>query len=1698
MDSPTEFLTMKKIILLLYLLILTTAMFAQSDYYNEWIDFDKTYYKIKLNRDGLYRIPTATLEAEGVPTTGAHFQMYHKGKEVPIYVTTPDSFGADDYIEFYGEENDGELDSLLFIQTGLQTTPQASLFTDTAAYFLTVDETAMNKRYVPTANEIVSPPPKEDYFIYKSERINDNIHSRGVSFRLGGVSNNYADFEKGEGFVGSLIQNGASQSYSINTEGLYADAGDAILTTKIIGRSNEFGVLNDHPFEIAVNGTNYLSANFEGIEVYGASFPVLVSDLVDGQSSVSFTALLPASIPGLTVNTLAVAYTSITYPHSFDFGNDRSFNFEIANDSDKYLEITNFNAGSQPVLYDLTNGLRMLPVIDNSGGTTTYQFLLSQVAGGADFRNLLLVNTTSALSIKTVNAMKPVQFTDFSQAEAQGNYLIISHTKLMQPDSNYVQAYKDYRSSTDGGGYVATVANIEELYDQFAWGILKHPLAIRHFINYAYDNWDTQPDYLLLLGKSVAYNETTLNPTAFNRCLIPTYGEPPSDIMLTTSSIFSFRNRLATGRIPAFYNYQVKDYLDKLMLYEAARNAPCTKEDRLWMKNAMHIAGGNNLSQANEFVNTLNQYKDIYEDVEFGGNVVVTYNNLISGAVVEADLGNYINDGLAIINFVGHSSGSYWSVDLRDPFAYENYGKYPFIVTSSCFVGDIHFYDPNAISMAEDYVLAKDVGAIGFLASATIGFPTFLDIYTEELYHNFCKDHYNSPIGMSIKRAIATTDAAYTPPDPKVNGVKLTSQEYSLAGDPAIIINSFDNPEYIIEDSDVSFLPPEITADLDSFAIQVIVTNLGRAVADSFNVFINRQLPDGSTEVVTEERLPSTHFRDTLTFYIQTGDVATVAGDNGFTVTIDQLGEITEDCEDNNAVAKNLFILSDVLVPIAPCDFAIVSDPNVQLQAATGLPLLDALDYEMQLDTSITFDSPFLTNAVINSEGGVISWQPNIAFENNTVYYWRASRVPDAGEDYTWKGTSFVFKEGGQAGWNQSHFHQFQTNNYASIILDSLTRHFRFTDLDNTIFAQNTYNIDNKRTVRLNGDNISQPTCLNSDDGCGGGLSFTILKPGLELSPLVSEKQGGSGTSCDGVGSFDNIHCFNLDRFDIEFHTNDVAQLDNMMAFLDNEVPDGYYVLISSIGNHHLRSTDVGAPIQAYKSAIFQFLENMGISNAENVITDLHFIAFGRKNDPTFSNEIVLAPAISDSITYNKTLNSIATQGTISSPLIGPSLQWGSIEWTMENLETTDAVSFDIYGVNGDTETLLLTAESSIIDLSGIDAAAYPFLKMEMTVKDSMDFTLPQLDSWQVYFTRMPEIALNKQAHFVFQSDTLQAGEALHVEIALTNTGETASDSVLVQYTIIDQNNQEQVLNTPLLPPIGIGETVIATLDYTTENLIGTNLLVIDVNPNHHQPEKLDFNNILFRSFFVEQDVLNPVLDVTFDGTHILNGDLVSAEPTIAIRVKDENRFLALNDPDDFDMALLYPNETAPTPIDFSDAMVTFTPASETAAAEGNNTAQIQLTPTFTQDGDYQLILTAKDRSDNTFANNEAFNVSFKVITTPMISKIVNYPNPFTSQTQFVFTLTGSEIPEFMKIQIMTVSGKVVREIRESELGALRIGNNITEFAWDGTDEFGNELANGLYLYRVVARLNGQDMDNYDTNADGFFKKNIGKMYLMR
>src|SRR5688572_18610765 len=107
-------LIMKK---LLFCYILLSGLVSHGQMYNnEWIDHNKTYYKFKSTITGLHRISQAALNAAGLGSVPAeHFQLWRNGQELPLHITVSGgALGASDYIEFWGEMNDGKPDRYLY------------------------------------------------------------------------------------------------------------------------------------------------------------------------------------------------------------------------------------------------------------------------------------------------------------------------------------------------------------------------------------------------------------------------------------------------------------------------------------------------------------------------------------------------------------------------------------------------------------------------------------------------------------------------------------------------------------------------------------------------------------------------------------------------------------------------------------------------------------------------------------------------------------------------------------------------------------------------------------------------------------------------------------------------------------------------------------------------------------------------------------------------------------------------------------------------------------------------------------------------------------------------------------------------------------------------------------------------------------------------------------------------------------------------------------------------------------------------------------------------------------------------------------------------------------------------------------------------------------------------------------------------
>jgi len=106
------------------------------------------------------------------------------------------------------------------------------------------------------------------------------------------------------------------------------------------------------------------------------------------------------------------------------------------------------------------------------------------------------------------------------------------------------------------------------------------------------------------------------------------------------------------------------------------------------------------------------------------------------------------------------------------------------------------------------------------------------------------------------------------------------------------------------------------------------------------------------------------------------------------------------------------------------------------------------------------------------------------------------------------------------------------------------------------------------------------------------------------------------------------------------------------------------------------------------------------------------------------------------------------------------------------------------------------------------------------------------------------------------------------------------------------------------------------------------------------------------------------------------------------------------------------------------------------------------------------------------------------------LNNILNYPNPFTDHTEFMFehNLPGQELE--VMVQIYTVSGKLVKTIQQPISAAENTGYRIDGIHWDGRDDFGDQLARGVYIYKLSLRAESLSAeDETEIKQEASFQK---------
>jgi hypothetical protein len=1643
---------------------------AQIKHANEWINPSKQYLKLKVAENGIYKVTYEDLETAGFLANkidGAALKLFNFGTEQALHVSNND-FGPGSHFEFYGKKNTIGLDSLLYDDWQKDLfNPEYSLVNDTNAYFLTLAPETSNKRFTlvqPNYNNItITPFP---YYLHEEKIVHGSTFFKNVDGDI-----RFSNFEPSEGFGTAPIQ---TSTTSFPVSQLYSNASKPVLEF----RTGANGLLsrieiswNNQPKETKIINpklTSSFSYDLENTEL-------LSNNTLNIKNTYSVN------------DRHRLAYAKLTYARSFDFNNKEDFHFLMPASATalRLLEISNFKSNNQVVfLYDIEKNIRYSTQINNA-------VVKVQINPSATQSRFLLISENASKKVPQISEFKPKAFANNGQ-----EYVIISNKTLYNSGPDYVTEYAEYRSSPIGGGYKTEIVEIQDIYDHFGYGIDRHFVGVKQFSAYMKDIWDATK-FVFIIGKGVEYpSMRTTNDIVNNDnriFFVPTFGYTASDNML-----FSERNYpdpyFAVGRLAARTQEDIKNYLNKIKQYDQSPLSPSTIEDQYWMKRVLHLGGGKDVGEQTNIQNGLNNMASILRDTILGADVYSFFkkNSEIIEFNINEEITNLFDQGVNVVNFFGHSGVGTWDFPLENPRNFKNLGKYPFINSFGCYSGNLHGISKG---ISESFVLEQDKGAIAFFASTGTAYIHELSVYGYKMYSTMLNENRHKTIGETIKKL------AFEDRNAESSKYALLTQ-LTFHGDPAIKLHLDDAPDYIFDEKSVKTNPSAVQASIQNYTLEIEVANIGAHLLDTFDITFYHHQPDEKTIDTIVVRSEGIANKKSISVPLKNYEGISV-GKNKILAKIDIANVILEQptpaAEANNELVINnqlgfeYFVTANNAVAIYPPDFAMINTKDhFVLKASTSVVPVIKGNFVFQIDTTAYFNSPIKETGTVTSEGGLISYPPKMALVNNRVYYWRVS--PDSLspiENFKWSQASFAYLPDEEEGWNQSHFFQFQKNDFNDLIINEKTnRKFEFLFEKYGVQIKNKiYDADDSPYYIRN--NINFGSVRRAFNYTGAGFIFLIIDH--VKGEILNDPSGSFGSIPPGGSDPSAAYAFSAKT------PNDRKKI---MDFIDAIYKENTSIIVlSAIANS---SEDLSIPSwesdkSLFGTNLFETFEKIGASefNRFKNVGTVPYIFIGKKNH-LGTSEIIeekIAFSIDEILVANVAVDALLKkQGENNSVTIGPAQKWNDLKFKINEKSINDNSLIDLKALNDQGNSVILK-ENIVqnISLKDIDPIKYKTIYLKNTLIDSIDASASQMEYWRISLINLPDIAISYiKSEPNIANEEINQGENIKLYYEVSNVNYTEMDSILVKYTMTTGNNQSTT-TFKKLKPLKAGEKLNDIAEFNVGNGNFSEIrFSVEVNPNQTPEELHTFNNVISLQYNVAKDKENPLLDVYFDGIKIMDGDIVSPKPEILVTLEDKNNFLPITDPELFEIKLdTGRNQYLEIPM--SSPQIKFTPADQ-----NNTTAKVHFYPTL-RDGDYKLIVQGKDASGNKSGINPR-SIAFKVIEKQSISNVLNYPNPFSTSTQFVFTLTGEEVPDIMSISIMTITGKVVKEITKEELGPLRIGINRTEYKWDGTDDFGIKLANGVYLYKVNSRKqNGEKYDQYNVNKiDNLFKDGFGKMVILR
>ncbi|HSW54928.1 MAG TPA: C25 family cysteine peptidase, partial [Ignavibacteriaceae bacterium] len=1183
-------------------------------------------------------------------------------------------------------------------------------------------------------------------------------------------------------------------------------------------------------------------------------------------------------------------------------------------------------------------------------------------------------------------------FVNLRDSNRGADYIAITNRVLQSSAEEYINFINNNYETRNELIYV------DDIYDEFSFGYAK-PEAIKDFLYYANQNWIApSPSYLLLLGDAnYDYkNKITPPPNVLRKNLVPSYGNPVSDVWFTMWDSSNVNlPQMFVGRIPATLNEEVNFYLNKHQTYLNRRY-----DD--FNKRYLFFSGGdaNNPSQL-ELLKSANSYvlNNVVRPLPVGGEGIHFYKTIDPpsnfGPYTREQVDNAIDSSGLFISYIGHSGTETWDngitevSDLKPAFN----DRLSLISDFGCSTGK--FAEPNVSAFGELFICGSlDGQAIGYLGNSSFGYVSSSVNYPKLFYQNLLLDslpvisrvHYMAKLQLINQFGTSDVNRAF-------NYCNI------FFGDPILEFKLPPKPNFRIDNGSFTLIDNFPLDTEDSIQIKLELINFGKVLEDSVSITI-KDIYNGNEIFFSEWNIPIPLYKKEIYLSIP---ISGLVGEHNLEVIIDKNNFFDEIYEDDNSAYYNFIVYSSSIRPIESEKFY-----NSLIDQLEFLNPVFLADTNVSSIVVAIADNPEFLNSVEESKSmNLLKTRYDLPVLGSARYWLRAKlNLPEA----SWS-NPFSFFNAYTFSWYFNRSFNYSDLNYNNVAFDSANGNWKLTKYENLL----------------------EIGSAGFDDGGFGSIKLN------DTELLPNTLYWGIATAI--------IDSLTLVPSDIKYFVySEVLKSDSLLIAYIDSIPTGTFLAMTVCVDaaQSVLGFSQGTPVR-------QAIETLGSLYVDSVLYRDSWCMIGKKGAvqgtvlESFKKQYSGPAMIETSVIVSN------KNGWIEFPQITNSSEWLTLTKT-DSLTSGGDIIYIPIGIKSDNtnDTLAaLTFSGDVADISNINAIEYPSIRVLTRINANENFESPVFKEIGVNFIPVPELATNYQV-VSSSADSVTIGEDIGLSFYVYNVGESKADSFDVKVEVINEDNSRQTIFTQQVDSLKPDDRKLFEVLYNTSSGSGAKTFLINIDSDNHIRELFEDNNFFSVPFFIKPDTTKPVITLTIDGNDILDGEYVASNPTIHIELNDES-LLPITDPSS---VMVYLNDEL-IPVDTSIINYQF--------SETNPKVTVDFTPVLT-DGEYAMKILWKDSGGN-IVDSSGVEKFFLVSNEAKLLNVYNYPNPSKGETHFTFKLT--QIPEEIRIKIFTIAGRLVREIK---LSSSELKYDFNKIFWDGRDEDGDVLANGVYLYKVIMK----------------------------